>query len=253
MLAYHNDPELKRVTLAKIQAHREADRIIQGTYWGKLEGAFRGCAVGCLLEDPKGGHYRYESEFGIPVQLAWLEDGIFESLPVEDSRVWPERFMDAITVGADLSGVWPRFATWLMVDARAAEAAEADFARVGSDKLVELLMSAPVPPAPRGCGVMPWWFYLQIGYSVATGKRAKLRPSHPRTGLSEREVQATHVGGETHLQIVRVDVPSGCLPVRVRPSNMSGHVTGRGAMGGPVRSPIHPMVQEHPGLSGAAA
>src|ERR1019366_7741969 len=57
-------------------------------------------------------------ELGIPGQLAHLEDTIFESLPDELAQAWPERFMGAIGVGADLEEVWPRFAVWLMVDER---------------------------------------------------------------------------------------------------------------------------------------
>lgn len=115
--AYHGAVRLKNQALARIAAHRQADRIIQGLYWEEDEGGvFRGCAVGCLLEDPEGGHERYETEFGVPEQLAWLEDSIFEALPAEIARDWPHRFMSAIPVGADLATVWPRFAIWLMVD-----------------------------------------------------------------------------------------------------------------------------------------
>ncbi len=117
MLAYKGKAKLKKRVLAKIAAQREAGRIAKGpsvstgrsTTWG---------AVGCLLEDPDGGHKRYESELGIPGQLAHLEDTIFESLPDELAQAWPERFMGAIGVGADLEEVWPRFAVWLMVDER---------------------------------------------------------------------------------------------------------------------------------------
>lgn len=101
-LAYLNDPALKAATLTKIEKHRELDQIVQGYYWNEDEdGVFRGCAVGCLLEDPDGGHERYETEFGIPVQLAWLEDGIFEALEPDDAKEWPLRFMQAILVLLD--------------------------------------------------------------------------------------------------------------------------------------------------------
>lgn len=115
MLAYHGDAVLKDKLVAKIFAHRQADEIAQGAYV-KKNGRTTYCAVGCLLEDPEGGHRRYESEFGIPAQLAHLEDSIFEALPEEAAKLWPERFMGAIPVGADLSKVWPNLAVWLMVD-----------------------------------------------------------------------------------------------------------------------------------------
>lgn len=48
-----------------------------------------------------------------------------------------------------------------------------------------------------------------------------------------------------------------CLPVRVRPSNMSEQSAGSLSafplpVGGAVRSDLSLMVQEHPGLQGAA-
>jgi hypothetical protein len=116
MRAYHNDPVLKERVMAKIAAHREADRIAKGAYVRCSHGKKEYCAVGCLLEDPAGDHMRYESEFGILAQLAYLEDDIFERLPDEYAILWPGRFMGAIEVGADLSNVWPQMAIWLMVD-----------------------------------------------------------------------------------------------------------------------------------------
>ena len=48
--------------------------------------------------------------------LSHLEDSIFGSLPYELAIKWPERFLDTISVGKDLSVVWPKFALWLLVD-----------------------------------------------------------------------------------------------------------------------------------------
>jgi hypothetical protein len=115
LIAYHGDPALKETALEQLAMHKRLDQIVQGLYWTEENGG-RGCAVGCLLHDPEGAHERYETEFGIPVQLAWLEDGIFEDLDVQVAKEWPLRFMGAIPVGADLTAVWPRFAIWLMTD-----------------------------------------------------------------------------------------------------------------------------------------
>jgi hypothetical protein len=98
--AYHNDLKLKERVLLKMDAHRKADELVQGYgYWedGK------GCAIGCLIESDN--HMAYESKFGIPAMLAYLEDRIFEGLPKEHAQLWPERFLSAINVGADLSKV----------------------------------------------------------------------------------------------------------------------------------------------------
>jgi hypothetical protein len=108
--AFHGDPEIKAKYLARVRAHRAADELIHGTYW--VDG--KGCAVGCTVHS--SSHVAYETELGIPIILARLEDGIFEGLPNEDSMMWPEAFLDAIPVGADLSMVWPKFALWLLGD-----------------------------------------------------------------------------------------------------------------------------------------
>lgn len=68
----------------------------------------------CTLE--KYEHEAYEKELGIPRILARLEDGIFEKLPQENAMAWPEKFLDCIPVGVDLSLVWPKFAVWLLAD-----------------------------------------------------------------------------------------------------------------------------------------
>ena len=116
LLAYHDDPGLKARVLERIAAHRAADEIQQGVYYATSDGRAWVCAVGCVLHDPEGGHERYETKFGIPVQLAHLEDTLFETMATEQAKDWPRRFMSAIKVGADLSTVWPKFASWLMVD-----------------------------------------------------------------------------------------------------------------------------------------
>ena len=110
LLAYHNDPAIKAEYLARVKAHAEADEIKHGFYW---EGG-KGCAVGCTIHG--ADHVRYETELGIPRILARLEDRIFEGLSNGNAKDFPARFLSAITPGADLSKVWPKFAVWLLVD-----------------------------------------------------------------------------------------------------------------------------------------
>ena len=124
MLAFHNDPELKTFVLNQLAFHREADKLIKGTYWE--DG--RGCAVGCTLEAVRlhngnadkniahNKHALYETELGIPIILARLEDRIFEALNNGNSQTWPERFTSAIKPGSDLALVWPRYAHWLLTE-----------------------------------------------------------------------------------------------------------------------------------------
>lgn len=110
MKAFHGRTEIKETYLARIRAHREADELIHGIYW--QDG--KGCAVGCTIHSRN--HAAYESELGIPAQLAHLEDFLFEHLPNGEAKLWPERFLSAIPVGADLSLVWPKFAVWLLTN-----------------------------------------------------------------------------------------------------------------------------------------
>ena len=102
-----------------MQAHRKADRIVQGTYWENG----RGCAVGCGLHTVRAltgldlkhsDHAALAAQVGVPEVLERLQDQIFEGLPVELAGEWPLRFARAIPDGADLSGVWPKFAVAIL-------------------------------------------------------------------------------------------------------------------------------------------
>ena len=112
MLTFHGNPEIKEERIAQVRAHRLADQLIHGQYWedGK------GCAVGCTIHS--SDHHAYETELGIPEELAWMEDRIFESLPNGQAMTWPERFLEAIPVGVDLraSHVNKRYALAFLAD-----------------------------------------------------------------------------------------------------------------------------------------
>lgn len=109
--AFHGAPELKAKYLNRVAQHRALDHLVQGIGWN---GMTKGCAVGCTLE--AYDHVRYPIELGVPLQLAYLEDQLFEQQNVEDAQRWPERFLSAIPVGADLTRVWPEWAVWMLVD-----------------------------------------------------------------------------------------------------------------------------------------
>jgi len=168
VLAYHGDPALKAAVLAQMADHRAAERLVTGTYWswtigrgtgtywswtiGRGTGTYwswtigRGCAVGCLTHDPDGGHEEYPVRWGIPEELAWLEDSIFETLPLEDALAWPERFLAAIEPGADLSGV---HAAWSdAVDEVLRRWAWPEPAWV-ADQLIAFIEAAPVAAEPE--------------------------------------------------------------------------------------------------------
>jgi hypothetical protein len=55
---------------------------------------------------------------GVPEELLRLADQIFEALPEGAYQNWPERFAQALPVGADLGGVRAVFLKWLLFDPR---------------------------------------------------------------------------------------------------------------------------------------
>ncbi len=110
MIAFHGDEAIKTKYLDRIAEHRRLDNLVRG----ETGRAGKGCSVWCTLN--KYEHAAYETELGIPRAIARLEDGLFESLPVELAMEWPQRFLAAIRPGADLSMVLPRFFLWLLVD-----------------------------------------------------------------------------------------------------------------------------------------
>lgn len=141
-LSYHGDAAFKRRFVRLTDAHKRADRLQQGHYGMGAGKEWKGCAVACSLRsldkiDGKpernllDSHSDLSRRLGIPQTLAHLEDRIFEGLKTADAREWPSRFARAIPVGADLSGVWPRFALWLLTDSThgVAQYARSDAAR----------------------------------------------------------------------------------------------------------------------------
>ena len=101
---------MKEKYLARVKAHQKADQIVQGHYWDRG----RGCAVGCTIHG--SNHEAYETKLGIPIQLAYLQDLIFEELPSKEAKDFPVDFLESIPVGEDLKPVLHQFLYWLLVD-----------------------------------------------------------------------------------------------------------------------------------------
>ena len=110
MLSFFGEQSIKDSVVARVREHQRLDQIIQGTYWDGQ----KGCAIGCVLHS--GDHGAYETQLGLPVFLAYIDEHIFERLSVEDSKGWPLRFIEAVPVGVDLDMVFPRFMYWLLTD-----------------------------------------------------------------------------------------------------------------------------------------
>lgn len=113
MLAFHGKPELKEFYVNRAIQHRKADEIVQGyDYWKNG----KGCAIGCLAHANTEAHLKLQNDAGLPRTVNRLADGIFEGLSKDLAVQWPQRYMEACAVGADLSQVADRFLHWLMVD-----------------------------------------------------------------------------------------------------------------------------------------
>lgn len=127
--AWHGDAQFKAAFMGQLAWHREQDALVKGTF-EKYEVVgearkFRGCAIGCSAESfakitgkrvGHRDHFAVAEMMGIPPQLTYLENHIFENLPHEQSQSWPERFAGAIELGADFTMVWPLYAVWLLTD-----------------------------------------------------------------------------------------------------------------------------------------
>ena len=68
LIAFHGKQSVKDFYIERVRAHAAADEIIHGKYWENG----KGCAVGCTIHSRT--HARYETELGIPLALARLED-----------------------------------------------------------------------------------------------------------------------------------------------------------------------------------
>ena len=90
MLAYHNNPKIKQEILQQLQ-YSDYNISIDD------------------IDD-------IETRLGIPRVLVYLQDAIFDELPTKVAIDWSIRFMSAIPVGANLSGIWREFAVWLLID-----------------------------------------------------------------------------------------------------------------------------------------
>ena len=114
MLAFHNDTTIKQKYVDRVKEHQRLDHIAQGVYYETGGEKPKMCGVGCTIHG--NDHKKYETELGIPEEIAHLEDIIFEELSNEKAKDFPLRFLEAIPVGADLSHVIPQLVIWQFED-----------------------------------------------------------------------------------------------------------------------------------------
>ena len=124
--AFTGTPISKERLLFHLKEHQKMDAFEKGHYGEKFEISsknFKGCAVGCSLrsvalelgiEISTSAHSLYEKYLGIPRWLAYVEDRVFEGLPLERSKNWPLEFAKAVNVGADLDKVRAPFLIFVL-------------------------------------------------------------------------------------------------------------------------------------------
>lgn len=109
--AFRGDPRIKAQTLSQVRAQPQNCKL-----YSTLGGRRTRRASAVALTTLGKGLDAYEGELGIPTLLANIEEAIFKNLPPSEAAAWPERFLQAASVGADLSRVWLRLAIWILSD-----------------------------------------------------------------------------------------------------------------------------------------
>jgi hypothetical protein len=108
--SFHGRHEVKQKFLDRVRAHRLAGEITKDYDRKNVNGD----AIGCTLHSDN--KWAYEDELGIPNQLACIEDELFFSLANDQAQLFPEQFLEAIPVGADLfPAVW-QFMLFALLD-----------------------------------------------------------------------------------------------------------------------------------------
>jgi hypothetical protein len=112
LISFHGKQEVKNFYVNRVKGHFLADEIVKGYYWENG----KGCGIGCTIHS--NNHYAYETELGIPVWLAKVEDRIFENLPNDRAEKWPIEFLEAINIGSDLNKIKIPFLIVIVESAR---------------------------------------------------------------------------------------------------------------------------------------
>lgn len=149
-LAWLSNPDLKEEVLLRMKQHRAEDSIVQGIYQQyapEFVSQYKGCLIGCTLPmrqdrlSPGGftavdWHFEVERAYGIPFPVTVLLEGVFESLPFEHAAEFAVDSIEAIPVGADLSGFQDQ---WKAV------APNLKYYPFSANALLTILREAPVP------------------------------------------------------------------------------------------------------------
>lgn len=124
---FNGDVGKKEYLVARAADHEKAYHYVRGAYNSSSGTVFRGCLVGCSLNDLElyypqiardwGDHSLFEL-IGVPKTVAELADQLFENLPLHEATAFPQQFWSAVPVGVSLHKVWPQYAICLLTDAQ---------------------------------------------------------------------------------------------------------------------------------------
>lgn len=135
MRAWHNDPDLKRDALDRMNAARIENRFIRTVYQEPVDdnpGVYRGCLIGMLFPPDTDGfghwHQLTQDTYGIPAPVAHLLDAAYELVPFGHTKHadFAVDAVEAIPVGADLTRVIAAVAYDLITEAPYGFAADPD-------------------------------------------------------------------------------------------------------------------------------
>ena len=167
---------------AEIDAHRAADRLVQGDYYDSSTG--RGCFIGCLAHGNDTAVIA--DRFGVPEPLTRLLESIFESLPFDEAADFFSAIPRAIGAdGRDLTRVhWAFLADLLRhlpdTDAQDVVAdviAGMDLLAAGQDwpgaaKAMEMARAAEAAGRAAAAAVEVAWSVVEVAWSAAAAARA---------------------------------------------------------------------------------
>jgi hypothetical protein len=112
VLTFHGDPAIKDRYVARMKAHIAADELIHGKFWENG----KGCHVGCLVETSVHPHGKLSAQIGIPLELSYLIDRLFEGQPGLPAKEFASSFIETVPVGVDLTPVVDQFLLTLLKD-----------------------------------------------------------------------------------------------------------------------------------------
>jgi len=95
--------ELKNQWIATMQAHQDADRLVQGTWWSPE--TFTGCFFGCAMQTQESAVEKAAIAMQLPSWLLHYAEILFEDLPVKEALAFPVEMLKAIPVDSTFTNL----------------------------------------------------------------------------------------------------------------------------------------------------